>query len=198
MLFVVQLSLGESIWSPRWYDYSMSVAPEGREGVFTAMASAPLFLGKFVTGAHSATLAWSVSSAAYERSMQQRHPGPMIIECSGKHYRNQDPFSACWCEPVNGYKCTLWGPVMAHKQAYSLVSWTLLIASHCLLWAVHGLTCPHAPLPDSCQANHECLSLWGCASTLHAAQPSSDLISQASDCALWLVSLASDLVSRLS
>lgn len=50
VLFVVQLSIGESIWSPRWYDYSMSVAPEGREGVFTAMASAPLFLGKFVTG----------------------------------------------------------------------------------------------------------------------------------------------------
>ena len=50
VLFVIQLSIGESIWSPRWYDYSMSVAPEGREGVFTAMASAPLFLGKFVTG----------------------------------------------------------------------------------------------------------------------------------------------------
>lgn len=50
VLFVIQLSLGEAIWSPRWYDYSMSVAPEGREGVFTAMASAPLFLGKFVTG----------------------------------------------------------------------------------------------------------------------------------------------------
>lgn len=52
VLFVIQLSLGESIWSPRWYDYSMSVAPEGREGIFTAMASAPLFLGKFVTGKH--------------------------------------------------------------------------------------------------------------------------------------------------
>ena len=52
VLFVIQLSLGESIWSPRWYDYSMSVAPEGREGVFTAMASAPLFLGKFVTGVY--------------------------------------------------------------------------------------------------------------------------------------------------
>lgn len=50
VLFVIQLSMGEAIWSPRWYDYSMSVAPEGREGVFTAMASAPLFLGKFVTG----------------------------------------------------------------------------------------------------------------------------------------------------
>lgn len=31
----------------------MSVAPEGREGVFTAMASAPLFLGKFITGVGS-------------------------------------------------------------------------------------------------------------------------------------------------
>ncbi|KAL3157900.1 hypothetical protein ABBQ32_012309 [Trebouxia sp. C0010 RCD-2024] len=56
VLFVIQLSLGESIWSPRWYDYSMSVAPEGREGVFTAMASAPLFLGKFVTGTASGYL----------------------------------------------------------------------------------------------------------------------------------------------
>lgn len=56
VLFVIQLSFGESIWSPRWYDYSMSVAPEGREGVFTAMASAPLFLGKFVTGTASGYL----------------------------------------------------------------------------------------------------------------------------------------------
>lgn len=56
VLFVIQLSIGESIWSPRWYDYSMSVAPEGREGVFTAMASAPLFLGKFVTGTASGYL----------------------------------------------------------------------------------------------------------------------------------------------
>ena len=30
MLFVVFVSLGEAIWSPRWYDYSMSVAPEAR------------------------------------------------------------------------------------------------------------------------------------------------------------------------
>ena len=28
VLFVVFVSLGEAIWSPRWYDYSMSVAPE--------------------------------------------------------------------------------------------------------------------------------------------------------------------------
>eukprot|EP00891_Asterochloris_glomerata_P004505 jgi/Astpho2/4505/fgenesh1_pg.00067_%23_79_t len=50
-LFVLQLSIGEAIWSPRWYDYSMSVAPAGREGAFGAFAAAPLFLGKFFTGA---------------------------------------------------------------------------------------------------------------------------------------------------
>ena len=51
VLFVVTLSLGESVWSPRWYDYSMSLAPEGREGIFTALASAPLFAAKLPTGA---------------------------------------------------------------------------------------------------------------------------------------------------
>ena len=50
-MFVATLSLGEAIWSPRWYDYSMSVAPDGREGVFTALSSAPLFLAMLPTGA---------------------------------------------------------------------------------------------------------------------------------------------------
>ncbi|KAK9797081.1 hypothetical protein WJX73_005081 [Symbiochloris irregularis] len=50
VLFVVQLSLGEAIWSPRWYDLSMSVAPDGREGIFTALAAAPLFLATLPTG----------------------------------------------------------------------------------------------------------------------------------------------------
>ena len=48
---MVTLSLGESFWSPRWYDYSMSLAPHGREGIFTALASAPLFAAKLPTGA---------------------------------------------------------------------------------------------------------------------------------------------------
>ncbi|CAD7699196.1 unnamed protein product [Ostreobium quekettii] len=55
-LFVLMLSLGEAIWSPRWYDYSMSIAPQGKEGVFTAMAAAPLFLAKLPTGALSGKL----------------------------------------------------------------------------------------------------------------------------------------------
>lgn len=49
-VFVVLLSLGESIWSPRWYDYSMSIAPRGREAIFSAAAAAPLFFAKLPTG----------------------------------------------------------------------------------------------------------------------------------------------------
>lgn len=52
IMFVVTLSLGEAIWSPRWYDLTMEVAPVGKEGLFTALASAPLFLAKLPTGAH--------------------------------------------------------------------------------------------------------------------------------------------------
>lgn len=48
--FVAILSLGEAIWSPRFYDLTVSMAPEGREGTFVAMGSAPMFLAKFPVG----------------------------------------------------------------------------------------------------------------------------------------------------
>ena len=48
--FVVLLSLGEMVWSPRWYDYTMACAPAGREGVFGAMALMPLFFAKLPVG----------------------------------------------------------------------------------------------------------------------------------------------------
>ncbi|GBG32332.1 Di-/tripeptide transporter [Hondaea fermentalgiana] len=48
--FVVQLSLGESLWNPRFLDYQVSVAPEGQEAGFMALANAPLFLSKLPTG----------------------------------------------------------------------------------------------------------------------------------------------------
>ena len=38
------------MWSPRWYDYTMACAPPGQEGVFGALALAPLFLAKLPTG----------------------------------------------------------------------------------------------------------------------------------------------------
>jgi len=48
--FVVILSIGESIWSPRFYDLTVSMAPEGKEGTFIALGSAPLFAAKFPVG----------------------------------------------------------------------------------------------------------------------------------------------------
>jgi hypothetical protein len=53
---VVLLSLGEALWSPRTYDYSMSVAPVGQEAIFTALAAAPLFAAKVPVGLMSGWL----------------------------------------------------------------------------------------------------------------------------------------------
>ena len=65
------------------YDYSMGVAPDGREGIFTALASAPLFAAMLPTGTcllslvrclHCAVLtmcwhqaAWSLHACAPQR-----------------------------------------------------------------------------------------------------------------------------------
>lgn len=50
VMFVITLSLGEAIWSPRLYDYTMSIAPQGREASFSALAAAPLFAAKIPVG----------------------------------------------------------------------------------------------------------------------------------------------------
>lgn len=50
VLFVSVLSVGEAIWSPRLYDYTMSMCREGREGTYMALSSAPLFLAKLPVG----------------------------------------------------------------------------------------------------------------------------------------------------
>ena len=47
---VITLSFGEAIWSPRTYDYTMSIAPLGKEASFSALASAPLFAAKVPVG----------------------------------------------------------------------------------------------------------------------------------------------------
>ena len=50
VLFVIVLSIGEAVWSPRLYDYTMNVCEEGREGTYMALSSAPLFLAKLPVG----------------------------------------------------------------------------------------------------------------------------------------------------
>ena len=56
VLFVIFLSIGEAIWSPRLYDYTCSIAKEGREGTYMALSSAPLFLAKLPVGVMSGYL----------------------------------------------------------------------------------------------------------------------------------------------
>ncbi|KAK9839721.1 hypothetical protein WJX84_010963 [Apatococcus fuscideae] len=80
ILFVIFMSLGEMIWSPRWYDYSMSVAPEGREGIFGSAASAPLFLAKLPTGALSGFLLGKYCADNHKCEAHPTSP-PVDIPC---------------------------------------------------------------------------------------------------------------------
>jgi hypothetical protein len=55
-LMNILLSLGEAIWSPRLYQYTMNIAPEGKEASFSALASAPLFAGESIGSSVSSKL----------------------------------------------------------------------------------------------------------------------------------------------
>ena len=56
IVFVLLLSIGEGIWSPRMYEYSVMIAEKGREGTYLALAAAPMFLATLLTGATSGSL----------------------------------------------------------------------------------------------------------------------------------------------
>jgi len=51
IVFMVFLSVGEALYSPRLYDYAMALAPDGQEGAYGTLASTPLFLVTLLTGA---------------------------------------------------------------------------------------------------------------------------------------------------
>mmetsp|Transcript_38110 Transcript_38110/g.61701 ORF Transcript_38110/g.61701 Transcript_38110/m.61701 type:complete len:515 (+) Transcript_38110:172-1716(+) len=48
--FVIVLSIGEAIYSPRLYEYATTVAPVGREGTYAALSTLPMFGAKLGTG----------------------------------------------------------------------------------------------------------------------------------------------------
>lgn len=56
IFFVTCLSLGEAVWSPRLFEYTVMVAEPGREGTYMALASAPTFVATLVSGAMSGWL----------------------------------------------------------------------------------------------------------------------------------------------
>jgi len=49
-LFVLLLSLGEAFYSPRLYEYTVAIAPNGQEASYMAMSSLPFFLAKLAVG----------------------------------------------------------------------------------------------------------------------------------------------------
>jgi len=55
-LFVLQLTIGESIWSPRTMDYTMSIIPKGKEGLYMALSGAPHFVFNLFVGTLSGWL----------------------------------------------------------------------------------------------------------------------------------------------
>lgn len=69
IIFVLLLSIGEGIWSPRLYEYSVMIAEKGREGTYMALAAAPMFLATLLTGATSGTLL-----ERYSPETGERHP----------------------------------------------------------------------------------------------------------------------------
>jgi hypothetical protein len=50
---VIVFSLGEAVWSSRFYEYVADLAPASKVGVYMGIAGIPWFLAKSVTGLYS-------------------------------------------------------------------------------------------------------------------------------------------------
>jgi predicted MFS family arabinose efflux permease len=48
ILCMVALSIGEVVWSPKLYEYTAAIAPEGQEGTYLGLSMVPWFLAKTV------------------------------------------------------------------------------------------------------------------------------------------------------
>jgi hypothetical protein len=53
---ILFLTIGEALWSPRLYEYNVSIAPRGREATYVSLAALPYFLAKFLVGPTSGYL----------------------------------------------------------------------------------------------------------------------------------------------
>jgi MFS family permease len=54
--YVVLLSVGEALWSPRLYEYSAAIAPKGQEASYMSLSYLPFFVAKFFVGTLSGLL----------------------------------------------------------------------------------------------------------------------------------------------
>lgn len=56
IMFMVTLSVGEAVYSPRVYEYTMEVSGRGVEGLYSSLSTAPLFSVKLLVGGMSGWL----------------------------------------------------------------------------------------------------------------------------------------------
>jgi len=61
--FIVLLSVGAALWSPRLYEYAAAIAPKGQEASYMALSMLPYFLAKFFVGGTSGWLLAKFCSA---------------------------------------------------------------------------------------------------------------------------------------
>jgi len=80
--FVLVLAIGESIWSPKLYEFSTMVAPEGREGMYVAITAAPIYLASVPVGALSGILLDNFCAKDAPPSQRQGQLLWFIIGCT--------------------------------------------------------------------------------------------------------------------
>ena len=68
LAFVVTLSIGEALWSPRLYEYVAFMAPEGREASYMGLTQLPMFAAKPLVGLMSGMLLSSYCPEVGERA----------------------------------------------------------------------------------------------------------------------------------
>lgn len=68
VLFVIVLSVGEALWSPRLYEYVAFMAPKGREASYMGLTHLPMFAAKPVVGLMSG---WLLSTYCPETGDRQ-------------------------------------------------------------------------------------------------------------------------------
>jgi dipeptide/tripeptide permease len=56
LAYVIIFSMGEAVWSSRFYEYVSELAPAGQVGAYMGLAGMPWFLAKFTTGLYSGSM----------------------------------------------------------------------------------------------------------------------------------------------
>ncbi len=70
IIMILLLTIGEALWSPRLYEYNVSIAPRGREATYVSLASLPYFFAKFLVGPTSGYLLQELCPAEGPRNSE--------------------------------------------------------------------------------------------------------------------------------